>query len=111
MNNPFNILIKEQLSSVTFVQDYLQLDFDGHKLTCYSWPEIIISSKSIIFPTESYRNILCSFIAKEVNAVEYKDEQYLRFIFNQGKQLFFNLLNSSKEVIYFTTYKGEWASI
>ena len=81
MDNLFNALIKEQLSSVTFVQDYLQLDSDGYKLSCYSWPEIIMNDESIVFPDESYRNILCSFIAKQVYAIDYKDEQYLKIIF------------------------------
>jgi len=31
----FETLIGEQLSSVIFVQDYLQLDFDGQRMTFY----------------------------------------------------------------------------
>jgi len=38
--NHLDRLIGEQLSAVQFIQDYLQLHFDGQGLTCYIWPEI-----------------------------------------------------------------------
>src|SRR5580692_5452288 len=36
----FESIIGEQLSSVEFVQDYVQLRFDGPTLTAFVWPEL-----------------------------------------------------------------------
>jgi len=36
-------LIGEQLSSVEFVQDYLQLHFDGRTITAYVWPKVFVN--------------------------------------------------------------------
>jgi hypothetical protein len=33
-------IIGRQLSSVTFVQDYMQFDFDGARLTTYTLPTV-----------------------------------------------------------------------
>ncbi|MBK7808451.1 MAG: hypothetical protein IPJ51_19490 [Saprospiraceae bacterium] len=48
-------LINEQLSSVEFVQDYLQLHFDGRTITSYIWPIINIKNENLIFGDVVYR--------------------------------------------------------
>ena len=39
-------LVGEQLSAVTFVMDYLHLDFDGQNINLYVWPTIEIEGEA-----------------------------------------------------------------
>ena len=48
-NKIFDILIGQKLSSVTFVIDYLQIDFDGNKFTMNVRPIITIDDLQFKF--------------------------------------------------------------
>ncbi|MFZ1456146.1 MAG: hypothetical protein WAT46_08905 [Saprospiraceae bacterium] len=78
-------LINEQLSSVEFVQDYLQLHFDGRTITSYIWPIINIKNESLIFGDVLYRNALCDFIGNKVKDIFFKDKEYLVLYFEEIK--------------------------
>ena len=56
----------EQLSAVTFVQDYVQLHFDGPMLTAITRPVVVVDDASFDFDAPGYRDRLCGFIAKQV---------------------------------------------
>jgi len=76
-------LVNEQLSSVEFVQDYLQLHFDGRIITSYIWPTINIKNESLIFGDVVYRNALCDFIGKKVKDIFFRDKEYLVLFFDE----------------------------
>ncbi len=78
-------LVNEQLSSVEFVQDYLQLHFDGRIITSYIWPIINIKNESLIFGDVVYRNALCDFIGKKVKDLFFRDKEYLVLYFEEIK--------------------------
>ena len=59
-------IIGEELTAVEFVQDYLQLRFDGPLLTLYAWPHVLLSEYSIAFGEPEYRNALCAQIGEKV---------------------------------------------
>jgi len=68
------------LSSVEFVQDYIQLRFDGPCLTAYTLP--VVSSGSNILTADSfdYRNQLCTQIGHVVVACRAEiDELLMKF--------------------------------
>ena len=111
MDNPFLGLIDEQLSSVIFVQDYLQLDFDGQRITCYNWPIVILSKRGFVINDQDYRNALCSLIAKKVTSISFIEEEALVMSFPTDDEIIINLKDAEGEVIYFTTPDGEWSSI
>ena len=67
--NPLAPLLEQQLSAVVFVQDYLQLDFDGHRLTFNIWPIVSTPNGEFSFSSPGYRDALCSLISKTVSAV------------------------------------------
>jgi hypothetical protein len=67
--NFLEILQGEKLSSVTFVMDYLQLDFDGYRLTLNDWPIVIIDNIMYRYGEQPYRDKLCSLITKIVSEV------------------------------------------
>jgi hypothetical protein len=56
----------EQLSAVTFVQDYVQLHFDGPRLTLLTWPAVITADASYAFGEPGYRDWLCKLIGRIV---------------------------------------------
>lgn len=78
-------LINEQLSSVEFVQDYLQLHFDGRTITSYIWPKIDTRNGSLIFGDDEYRNVLCEFIGKKVKDIFFRDKEYIVLYFEEIK--------------------------
>ncbi|HWW23099.1 MAG TPA: hypothetical protein VNY78_04305 [Edaphobacter sp.] len=59
-------IIGEELTAVEFVQDYLQLRFDGPLLTLYAWPHVLLSEYSVAFGEPEYRNALCAQIGEKV---------------------------------------------
>jgi hypothetical protein len=63
----------EELSSVTFVRDYVQFDFNGPGLTLFHWPEIFVpegkslAEGSYAFGEPGYRDAVCSQIGESVS--------------------------------------------
>ncbi len=72
MNDPslLHRLQGEELSSVIFVKDYLQLDFAGPRLTCLAWPVLTIEGAEFTVEAAGYRDRLCSYIGETVTAVQ-----------------------------------------
>jgi hypothetical protein len=75
------MLIGEQLSAVTFVQDYLQLHFDGPCLTIFSHAVVMLGDKTFHEGKPGFRDALCNNIAKKVTEarVAYGDSISIRF--------------------------------
>jgi len=85
-------LIGEQLSSVIFVQDYLQLDFDGSCFTAYVFPILNVEKKSFKFRQAGYRDAICSLISKKVQDLNLVENEYFKIIFDSDDNfLIFNL--------------------
>jgi hypothetical protein len=61
-------LVCETLSSVIFVGDYCQLEFNGPRLSAYVWPKIVTETTARSFGDSGYRDLLCSFIGHDVEA-------------------------------------------
>jgi hypothetical protein len=78
-------LVGETLSSVIFVADYLQLDFNGPRLSAFVWPHVIIGGEAVrIFGDHGYRDSLCAFIMRDVVATEESPEAGLVIRFDLG---------------------------
>jgi len=77
-------LIGESLSSVVFVMDYLQLDFNGTRLSSYVWPKSVIGSTVRSFGEDGYRDQLCAFIDHEVCDTDETVERGLEVRFDLG---------------------------
>lgn len=78
-------LVDEQLGSVVFVMDYLQLDFSAARFSAYVWPTVTIGGAILHFGDPGYRDALCAFIAHEVVAVEESPETGLVIRFGLGQ--------------------------
>jgi hypothetical protein len=66
-NESLSDLKNRRLGAVTFVQDYLRLDFDGPRLTAYLCPTIKTKTVELNLSTAGYRDALCRQIGKKVN--------------------------------------------
>ncbi|WP_107657385.1 hypothetical protein [Nocardia suismassiliense] len=63
-------LIGLELVAVVFVRDYLQLHFDGPRLTSYVWPTVHVGGSSLYLGDVGYRDALCAFINQTVVSTE-----------------------------------------
>jgi len=108
MNDLFKTIISEQLSSVEFVQDYLQLRFDGNTLTCYDWPIVVVNSIVYELSMDGYRDALCKFISHKIENVILIEDNYLEILFKNGNQIILSLKRNESnsnlpELAYFTS--------
>jgi hypothetical protein len=62
------VIVGEQLSAVTFVQDYVQLHFDGPCLTAFAPPVVMLGEQTFHWGEPCFRDALCERIAQKVTA-------------------------------------------
>lgn len=75
-------LIGEQLSSVEFVQDYVQLRFSGACLNIYSGVHTVTSDRSsLAWGQLGYRDALCALISHKVKEAEVLSDERISLIF------------------------------
>jgi len=93
-------LAGEQLSSVEFVQDYLQLNFDGRIITSYIWPTVEIGEEVYKFGDQNYRNKLCGLIGKKIDNISCQEKKYLMLLFENGiEKIMINLDPNNPEIV------------
>jgi hypothetical protein len=90
-NDIFSEIVGEQLGAVTFVQDYLQLHFDGSTINVYMPMHVRIGGRVIARKEEAFRNALCCQIAKVVSSVALEPEEALRVLFKDDSELWISL--------------------
>lgn len=86
MNNSANIyeLENEPVSGVAFVQDYIELHFDGKILRALA-PPILQDKQGVVrFPEPTSRDRLCELVNKKVNKFEIEEGQAITLNFAQG---------------------------
>ncbi len=108
-----NNLIGEQLSSVEFVQDYLQLHFDGKDLTLYIWPTVQVKNELYDIYHIEFRNWLCSLISLIVVDVFLVEKTELIILFPDNQAIKVNLSQNNPDIIseigiFNDTIKNEW---
>jgi len=85
MDSFLNRFRTEPLSSVIFVMDYIQLDFNGLRLTLYVWPKVTVTGTPPLSEGgPGYRDALCEFITHEVTEVRESSTDGLVLIFDMG---------------------------
>jgi hypothetical protein len=78
-------LVEEELGSVVFVMDYIQLDFNAARFSAYIWPTVTIGDANLHFGDPGYRDALCSFITHEVLSTDESPEVGLGIRFGLGE--------------------------
>jgi hypothetical protein len=88
-------IVGEQLSGVTFVMDYLQLQFNPPPLiNAYTPVTVFISGKCYVSGDDQFRNKLCEQIAKIVKSVIIKSEVSFLITFEDGSAISVSLRTS-----------------
>jgi hypothetical protein len=88
-----NELVRGSLSSIEFVQDYVQLRFDGPLLTAYTLPTVVWGSGRIEPGEDGYRDALCWQIGCRVERTEC-DDRRIMIAFESGAEVSVSLLDN-----------------
>ena len=74
----------EELKSVEFVEDFLQLRFDAPLLTLFAWPHVLLPEFSVAYGEPEYRNALCAQIGEKVVQASLEETDALTLEFENG---------------------------
>ena len=74
----------EELKSVAFVEDFLELRFGAPVLTLYDWPYVLLTDFSVGFGEPEYRNALCAQIGETVATASLEEDDALTIEFGNG---------------------------
>lgn len=111
----FSEICGNQLSSVEFVQDYLQLRFDGPCLNVYTPLTVRSGGKIITSWDTGFRDLLCGQITEIVENVSFENEKELAIQFKNGSEISISLNPDhycSPEAVYAHGFQnGGWAAI
>ncbi len=99
-------IVGERLSAVTFVMDYVQIQFDGHYFTNYAWPIVFVDRRRFIQSDSTYRNALCSLIAKRVSRFEEYLDAGLVFEFEDSSSLEMPTSTQDETLVEYINYNG-----
>lgn len=111
LHEAIQVIVGEQLSSVTFVMDYWQLAFDGHTFSIMTWLAVSVEDKTTRSSEEGFRDRLCSQIAKIVRAADFVNK-VLTITFDDGSTIRVfareeDYRQSCPEALLFQSYKFE----
>jgi hypothetical protein len=71
------------MTAVSFVLDYINLQFDDAFLTALSLPWVRANNSKLAFGVAGYRDMLCERIGHQVNAAS-ETEKEIRLAFDDG---------------------------
>lgn len=104
----------EQLSAVTFVQDYLQLHFDGPMITAITLPVVISGEARSGIGDIGYRDRLCALIGKKVVSAYVRHNERMQIDFDENASLVVPLTSdqyrAAEAVIFSDGVSRQWAS-
>jgi hypothetical protein len=77
-------IVGQELTAVEFVQDYLQLRFEGPLLTLFVWPDVFREEGSYAYGEPEFRNVLCAQLTGNVTAATLEENEALEIEFENG---------------------------
>jgi hypothetical protein len=108
-------IIGEQLSAVTFVMDYLQLQFNPPPtINVYTPLTVRCGDVVVISGDDQFRNKICEQIAKIVKSVEIKDEEAFLIVFEDASEISISLKPEDyigPEALEFWDRDGKWIMV
>jgi hypothetical protein len=110
MTSPLQQIVGEQLSAVTFVQDYLQLHFDGPILNALTVVTVTSPEGQARSGEDQFRNLLCSCISKQVCGVDIREHDALLIRLADGSSVSVSLRDEDycgPEAVTFRGVKDE----
>jgi hypothetical protein len=91
-------LMGEPVSAVCFVQDYVELHFDGPILRCLIGPVLNSAEFNGKFPENGSRDALCSLIGQSVQTLSLDDYEKLEVVFASGATLVVPLDSANRTI-------------
>jgi hypothetical protein len=86
LHDAMQVIVGEQLSSVTFVMDYWQLAFDGHVFSVMTCLAVDADDRTTRSGEDGFRDRLCEQITKIVSAAGFTDK-VLTITFGDGSTI------------------------
>src|SRR5688572_14280128 len=83
----FKIFGMKELSAVTFIRDYVQLQFDGPYINAYVWPRVSVQTGVFDLGTSGYRDVLCAQINKVIEKIVEESDVRLLLFFTDRSQI------------------------
>lgn len=115
MKNPTEHPLKQiegrHLSSVEFVQDYVQLRFDGPYLSAITRPTLKLGDLQLKWETPGYRDALCERIGRAVQSVTIDQNRGICMGFDDGSIISISLDpedRRAEEAAIFSDGTEEW---
>lgn len=102
-------LVGRVLSAVVFVQDYLQLQFDGSVLTLLVWPVVSAGATERAFDSPGYRDLICARIGATVTDAQAINDYALSITLSDHSSITTSLAPESylgPEAAIYTTQDG-----
>lgn len=102
-------MMGESVSAICFVQDYVELHFDGPILRCLIGPVLKSAGFNGMFPENGSRDALCALIGQPVQTLSLDDHEKLEVKFASGTTLVvpLNQVNrTSPEAMHFIPRVG-----
>ena len=85
-------IVGGQLSGVTFVSDYLQLQFNPPPIiNAYTPVRVRVQGKSLVSGDDQFRNKLCEQITKAVKSVVIRSEEAFEITFEDDSMISISL--------------------
>lgn len=100
-------LIGRVLSAVVFVQDYLQLQFDGAVLTLLVWPVVAAGATERTFDSPGYRDLLCARIGTTVTDAKAVEDDALSIALSDSSSIVASLAPGSYSGPEAAIYKAQ----
>jgi hypothetical protein len=107
-------IVGEKLSSVEFVQDYVQLRFDGPTLTAITQPVVGVGSRSFGWNEPGYRDELCDLIGRTVVSARIRAGESLHVQFDGDAEVKISLRLEdyrAAEAVHFQADPASWFAI
>lgn len=77
-------MIGEPVSAISFVQNYVELHFDGNILTARTPVSIVIRQQHFIFPETGSRDALCELIGRRAIDIVICDDDSITLTFDDS---------------------------
>jgi len=88
---PFDPMLGSQLSSVEFVQDYVQLHFDGPSLIAITRPMVEVDGQGYSWGSSGYGDALCGRIARLLQKTYVVNGDTIHLMFDDGSSILISL--------------------
>jgi hypothetical protein len=94
---PLGPIVGEQLTAVTFIHDYLQLQFDATlAMTLLVFPVLNVGDNRLSIGEPGYRDALCERIEKTVTHAYVRENEEMRIAFSDASSISVSLREADR---------------